>query len=191
MRYSSSHKTETRQRILTMAALRFRAEGVANVGIANLMADLGLTHGGFYAHFHSKDDLVAQSCRQALLDMNEIWQAQLEQAPSGAGVKRLAKDYLSAAHRDFPDSGCAAAALAGELARHDKPTRQAFSEGLQALLHTLRQAQQCDTAAGSRPALAPEACLALMVGALLLSRATADEVLSDRLLQTATAALEL
>ena len=101
MRYSSSHKTETRQRILTMAALRFRAEGVANVGIANLMADLGLTHGGFYAHFHSKDDLVAQSCRQALLDMNEIWQAQLEQAPSGAGVKRLAKDYLSAAHRDF------------------------------------------------------------------------------------------
>ena len=101
MRYSSSHKTETRQRILTMAALRFRAEGVANVGIANLMADLGLTHGGFYAHFHSKDDLVAQSCRQALLDMNEIWQAQLEQAPSGAGVKRLAKDYLSAAHQDF------------------------------------------------------------------------------------------
>ncbi|OQS36189.1 TetR/AcrR family transcriptional regulator [Chromobacterium haemolyticum] len=191
MRYSSTHKTETRQRIMTMASLRFRAEGVANVGIANLMADLGLTHGGFYAHFHSKDDLVAQSCRQALLDMNEIWQVQLEQAPSGAGLKRLAKDYLSAAHRDFPDSGCAAAALAGELARHDKATRQAFSEGLQALLHTLRQAQQCDTAAGARPALAPEACLALMVGALLLSRAISDETLSDRLLKSAAAALAL
>ncbi|MDF0604062.1 TetR/AcrR family transcriptional regulator [Neisseriaceae bacterium TC5R-5] len=171
-----------------MAAVRFRAEGLVNVGIANLMADLGLTHGGFYTHFNSKEDLVAQACLYALQSMNAQWQTQLALSDDGKCLARLIDDYLTTAHRDFPDSGCVVAALAGELARHDKGSRQLFGEGISALLSTLQQASSRDVAAGNQR-LSATACLALMVGALQLSRAVKDEDLSKRFLQEARSAL--
>ncbi|WP_230369930.1 TetR/AcrR family transcriptional regulator [Paludibacterium denitrificans] len=83
MRYQPQHKAETHRRLLDMAALRFRAEGLANVGIANLMADLGLTHGGFYAHFDSKQQLVAEASQQAILALAADWQQRLAHPPDG------------------------------------------------------------------------------------------------------------
>ncbi|OWY38125.1 TetR family transcriptional regulator [Xenophilus sp. AP218F] len=184
MRYRPQHKAETRQRIVAMAGLRFRAEGVNSVGIANLMADLGLTHGGFYTHFANKEQLVAAACQQAMQEMELRWREYLAEERNGSALARLADDYLSPAHRDFPDSGCVAAALGGELARQSREVRRAFSCGLRQLLDTLGEAQAADSA------LPASASLALMVGALLLARAVDDDELSARLLREARQALD-
>jgi TetR/AcrR family transcriptional repressor of nem operon len=140
MRYDKQHKTAIRQRILDMATLRFRSEGIAAVGIANLMADLGLTHGGFYWHFKDKEDLVAHACQQAMQASDQQWQQQMQLAAPGSKRLSVAQHYLSIQHRDFPDTGCVAAALAGELSRHTPATRQAFTASLQQQLATLANA---------------------------------------------------
>ncbi|MBA8737051.1 TetR/AcrR family transcriptional regulator [Chromobacterium violaceum] len=184
MRYPDTHKAQTRRRIVAMAALRFRAEGLSSVGIANLMADLGLTHGGFYAHFAGKDELVAAACAEALRQMADQWRSRLERSEDGGCLAALAEHYLSPAHRDFPDSGCAAAALAGEISRQDAGVRRSFAAGLEPLLALLDEARLRD---GSGPS--PEASLAMMVGALLLARAVPDAGLSQRFLDEARAAL--
>ncbi|OBU86217.1 TetR/AcrR family transcriptional regulator [Chromobacterium subtsugae] len=184
MRYPGSHKLQTRRRIIAIASLRFRAEGLAHVGIANLMADLGLTHGGFYAHFSGKDALIAAACCEAQEQMNRHWRQQLAEAADGACLAALAEQYLSPAHRDFPDSGCVAAALAGELARQGPAVRRRFTDGLLPMLETLEEARRRD---GAGPP--PLASLALMVGALLLARAVSDDELSQRMLDEARAAL--
>ncbi|WP_159880658.1 TetR/AcrR family transcriptional regulator [Aquitalea denitrificans] len=186
MRYDKQHKTAIRQRILDMATMRFRSEGIAAVGIANLMADLGLTHGGFYWHFKDKEDLVAQACRQAMEHTSQQWQHQIQQAETGQQRLAVAQHYLSIQHRDFPDTGCVAAALAGELSRHTAPARQAFTAGLQQQLDTLGQAAVQDGSVATSP-FTPAVQLSLMVGALLLSRAVTDGELSARLLQEAEA----
>ncbi|QEL57083.1 TetR/AcrR family transcriptional regulator [Chromobacterium paludis] len=180
MRYPDSHKAQTRQRIVAMAALRFRAEGLANVGIANLMADLGLTHGGFYAHFDSKEQLVAAACGEALRQQNQQWRQRLEAAAPGDGLAALASDYLSPAHRDLPDSGCALAALGDELARQGAAVRRQIGEEVRALLATLDQARQKDGRSGE--ALTD---LALMMGSLALARLIDEPELSQRLLRQA------
>lgn len=186
MRYDKQHKAAIRQRVLDMASMRFRAEGIAAVGIANLMADLGLTHGGFYWHFKDKEDLVAQVCLQAMQHTDSQWQQQLAQTRPGQQQLAVARHYLSVQHRDFPDTGCVAAALAGELSRRSPLARQAFTAGLQQQLDTLGLAASQD---GSTPdaGLTPAVQLSLMVGALLLSRAVTDAELSSRLLQEAQA----
>ena len=186
MRYDKQHKTAIRQRILDMATLRFRSEGIDSVGIANLMADLGLTHGGFYWHFKDKEDLVAQACQQAMQSSNQQWQQHMQLAASGGKRLAFAQHYLSIQHRDFPDTGCVAAALAGELSRHTPATRQAFTTGLQQQLTTLEAAAGQD-GASSTTSLTPGAQLSLMVGALLLSRAVTDPALSSQLLAEAEA----
>lgn len=190
MRYQPQHKAETHRRLLDMAALRFRAEGLANVGIANLMADLGLTHGGFYAHFDSKQQLVAEASQQAILGLAADWQQRLAHPPAGQTASAtLAASYLTRAHRDFPDSGCILAALGSELARQSKPVRQAVTAGLAQQLAVLSAANEQDRARGEANALPATAQLALMVGALLLSRLVTDEALSDRIVDDARHAL--
>lgn len=186
MRYDKQHKTAIRQRILDMASLRFRSEGIAAVGIANLMADLGLTHGGFYWHFKDKEDLVAEVCQQSMQQMAQQWQQQGQQAASGQQCQAVGEHYLSIQHRDFPDTGCVAVALAGELSRRGSPARQAFTSGLEQQLAVLAEAAQQDAANGGHP-LNPTVQLSLMVGALLLARAVNDPALSARLLQEAAA----
>lgn len=187
MRYDKQHKSAIRQRILDMATLRFRSEGIAAVGIANLMADLGLTHGGFYWHFKDKEDLVAQVCRQAMEKTCEQWQQQLRQAKAGQQRQAVAQHYLSIQHRDFPDTGCVAAALAGELSRRTAQARQAFTSGVQQQLDILGKAAIQDDGDQVANPLTPAVQFSLMVGALLLSRAVTDSDLSMQLLQEAEA----
>ena len=130
MRFAKGHKEETRQRIIEVASRMFRRDGVEAVGIAGLMAEAGLTHGGFYAHFRSKEELV----REAMLFAFEHSRMRRMAGPDKAAeLEHLIRSYLRATHRDVPERGCAAAALVSEIARHETTTREVFSEKLEAL----------------------------------------------------------
>jgi TetR/AcrR family transcriptional repressor of nem operon len=184
MRYHPDDKQKTHQRILKVAARRFRAEGLSGVGIANLMADLGLSHGGFYAHFTDKEALVTAACQEAFQAQTRQWDKLVTQHPAEPALNPVVSDYLSPHHRDHPDNGCFAAALASEMARRDYRSRQAFTSGIKNLLDTLGQL------AGPEPQRhKPEAMLGLMVGSMMLARAVSDPELSDRLLRTALEAI--
>ena len=116
MGYSKAQKTRTHKRIVSIASKRFREKGLAGFGIAELMEEAGLTVGGFYKHFGSRDDLVAEAVNSAFGG----WQRRLDAAKSGARSVSLAKlidEYLNEMHRDNPGSGCAFSALAPEIAR--------------------------------------------------------------------------
>ncbi|MGK9167713.1 TetR/AcrR family transcriptional regulator [Inquilinus limosus] len=178
MRYSKDHKQETRERIIRTAAKRFREEGVEAVGVAALMADAGLTHGGFYAHFPSKEALVAAACVEGFGESQARLRRTVERRPPGERLAAMAETYLTPAHRDHPGEGCTAAAIGPEIARHPAETRAEFTRGLRGLLALAEEAIEAD---GGDPAAAPQA-VAAMVGALILARVVTDEALSDRFL---------
>jgi TetR/AcrR family transcriptional repressor of nem operon len=140
MRYHPDDKEKTRQRILRVAARRFRSEGLQGVGIANLMADLGMTHGGFYAHFIDKEALVTATCTEAFSAQQRYWDKLLAQHPGEHALRTLIGDYLSSQHRDHPETGCFAAALASEMARRDNRSRRAFTTGIEQQLNRLERA---------------------------------------------------
>ncbi len=185
MRFDKGHKAATRQRIVETAAAKFRKEGVAGVGIAGLMAEAGLTHGGFYAHFESKEALVREAIDAAL----DETRARMDRAAvkNDAGIEGLIRNYLRPSHRDMPERGCAIASLAAEIARHEPETIAAFSARVQAFLEriagylpeTLRADEKQQKAVG---------ILSVMLGALQLSRVMVDAKLSDAVLENGIAA---
>lgn len=185
MRYHPDHKRKTRQRLLKDAARRYRAEGLNGVGIANLMADLGLTHGGFYAHFTDKEALVTAACAEAFGEQQRHWDRLVEGKAQDEARARVIGDYLSRHHRDHPETGCFAAALAGEMARRDTRSRRAFTDGIRQMIDRLAQL----AGSGKPPACGAEASLALLVGSVVLARAVSDPDLSDRMLAAARAVL--
>ena len=128
MRHSKAEKTKTHERIVAIASKRFREEGLAGIGIADVMKEAGLTVGGFYKHFSSRDALVAEAVGCAL----ELWKRRVDAAASGGPpvtYESLVDEYLSEAHRNHPGAGCPVGALAGDLARSDKRTRQPENSG--------------------------------------------------------------
>jgi AcrR family transcriptional regulator len=182
MRYAKGHKDATRRRIVEAASQRFRKEGVERVGVAGLMAEAGLTHGGFYAHFPSKEDLV----REAVSEGFAATHARFERLAQAGGLEAIVREYLSPRHRDQPERGCTAAALTAEVARHPEPTRLAFTERTDALIGLI--AEQLPGHDRRRAS----AILALMLGALQLARAETDPERSQELLDSAVdAALAL
>src|SRR5437879_6020213 len=127
MGHSRAEKAKTHKRIVSIASKKFREEGLAGVGIAELMKEAGLTVGGFYKHFDSRDDLVAEAVGSAF----GFWKRQMEAAASGGpplSYAKLIDDYLNQAHRNNPGTGCALSALAADIARSDKRTRALASE---------------------------------------------------------------
>ncbi len=177
-RYSSEHKEATRRRIVETAGRRLKRDGIDGSGIAALMADAGLTNGAFYAHFDSKDDLVAtvvadQVGRQAF---------QFSQLPGGAvGLEAFVSDYLSPAHRDHPDVGCPSAALLDEVGRCTDAAKEAYTAGTKAIL-----AEICLRLAPADPEAVKSTALALftmLVGSMQLARAVTDPRLSDAVLE--------
>lgn len=194
MRYSSNHKAETRQRIIGEAARRFRKHGIEGTGLVPLMKALGLTHGGFYAHFESKDALVQASLEAAAEQTLERWQAAPAAVPAAAPelaapagdepVRAVIDDYLSARHRDEPGEGCPLPTLAAELGLRGQPsaTTDAMIAQMTALL------ADCRLAAG--PGDGGIVALAAMVGALTLARAVSDRAASDGILAAVRAALQ-
>src|SRR2546425_8562978 len=116
MRYSATHKQETRQRIIRAAARHFRSRGSEGAAIGDLMRDLHLTHGGFYRHFDSKEDLLVKAFEQGHDEIQSRIVSAVESAPKGSEVKALIDAYLSIEHCDNPADGCPVAALATEFA---------------------------------------------------------------------------
>jgi TetR/AcrR family transcriptional repressor of nem operon len=177
VRYGTEHKQATRRRIIETAGRRFKRDGIDGSGVATLMADAGLTNGAFYAHFASKDDLVAQAITDQLREQRESLSAV---APGRAGVEQFVRSYLSAEHRDNPADGCPSAALLDEIGRGTDTTKQAYTDGLLAVIDDI--IDRLDT--GDQPSARAKtlSVFALMVGTLQLSRALADRQLADAVL---------
>src|SRR5579872_6407445 len=117
MRYGPKHKAEIHQKIVQDAARRVRAEGFTGAAVSSVMQDAGLTHGGFYKHFKSKDDLLLESVREAFREISDRMAHAAETSPPGTAWKAIVKTYLSPEHCDHAECGCPLAALAPELAR--------------------------------------------------------------------------
>lgn len=181
MRYEKGHKKQTHDRIIQIASEKFRKNGIMPVGIANLMADAGLTHGGFYAHFKSKEALLDEALGAALEQMTDKL-ARVSQGRTDA-LEEILQVYLSKAHRDTPEMGCPVAALTPEVARQAASTRQVFSDKLRKLVGVIEtQLHVNSEAARSKNAIA---IFSLMIGALQLARAETDETRAETILQAA------
>jgi TetR/AcrR family transcriptional repressor of nem operon len=187
MRYEKGHKETTRRRIIETAAARFRKDGIEGVGLADLMAEAGLTHGGFYSHFSSKEDLVKAAMQEAACRSVEKFNQRIEEG----GLEVWIRSYLRTGHRDHPEQGCAVAALAAELARHPKATRKGFTERLEKLTSAI----ESHLPASMAPALKRKTAVGVfstLVGAIQMARAVSDPVLSDEILEAGiTSALNL
>lgn len=185
MRYSPEHKEETHRRIVAKASERFRDEGIEAVGIASLMQSVGLTVGGFYAHFGSKEDLVAEACDTGFAQTTAAFRAYLDTKPEGERMSAFIDAYLSRRHRDEPASGCMIAANGAELARHPASTRHGFTRQVEAWLSLIAQVLEEDGLRGNARALA-----AGLVGSMVLARAIDDPALSDAFLKSGREALK-
>ncbi|WP_298881381.1 TetR family transcriptional regulator [uncultured Bradyrhizobium sp.] len=183
MRYEKGHKDETRRHILDVASARFRESGIAAVGLAGIMAEAGLTNGAFYTHFASKEDLVREVLVEALTRREERHKANLE---NGVPVETVIRDYLSTRHRDHAGTGCPTAALVGEIARHPRATRDAFTGKVSDLVVLMAEQIRQGTAEERRRKAIT--IYSIMVGALQLARAVNDKKLSDEILENAVEA---
>ena len=179
MKVSRIQEAENHERILDVATRLFREHGIDGIGVADLMKAAGLTHGGFYGHFKSKEDLVAQACARAVLRMRQNWTHVIDQA-AGDPLEALAATYLTPKHRDATGRGCPMAAIGSEIARQGPHVRRAFTDELRPFLDYLSRAVRGDSNSLRRQkALATYAGL---VGALIVSRAVDDPGLSNEIL---------
>jgi TetR/AcrR family transcriptional repressor of nem operon len=190
MGHSKVDKARTHKRIVAMASKRFREKGLAGVGIADLMKEAGLTVGGFYKHFNSRDDLVAEAVGSAL----GRWKRQMDAAASGGPpvtYEALVDNYLSEAHRNHPGTGCPVGALAEDIARSGKRARALVTRQVRddiELVATLIR----DTNRKSKGAARAQALLTYcaLVGAIAVARAVSDEQLSREILKTVAVRLK-
>ena len=177
MRYGKDQKQATRQRILEAAGRRFKQDGIDGAGVATLMSDAGLTNGAFYAHFTSKEDLVANVLADQLRAQRHNFHAQ---TPDRAGLEAFIRSYLSPHHRDQCADGCPSAALLDEIARRPAATRQVFTDELMGVIDDIAsRLHPTDAEAARTDALT---IFGMMIGTLQLARALTDRDLSDQLL---------
>jgi TetR/AcrR family transcriptional repressor of nem operon len=187
MKVSREQAAANRERILEVASRLFRERGLDGVGVADLMQEAGLTHGGFYGHFASKEDLMAQACARTFANSAGKW-AKLCARDDGKAVSAIAKSYLSTRHRDHPGGGCAVPTVAVEAPRHGRKVRHAVSEGVRLLVEVLAGAMPGKSrAAKRRMALVS---FASMVGAVVLARAVHDAELSEEILSAVSASID-
>jgi TetR/AcrR family transcriptional repressor of nem operon len=187
VRYPADHKAETHDRIVKKAAEEFRRNGLEGIGIANLMGTLGLTHGGFYAHFSTKDDLVLQASVSILEDNLARMLAAAEAAPPERSVQAILDYYLSPEHRDNPAFGCVLPSIASELSRRPECVREGFTKAMKAALERLAAFMPAKTKQARMDQSI--ALFSAMAGAVLLARAISDPELSDRVLRSSRLSL--
>jgi TetR/AcrR family transcriptional repressor of nem operon len=177
---SKAETAETRHRIVETAAREFRRNGIHATGLADVMAAAGLTHGGFYRHFQSKDQLVAEACAAGMNSIVARAEAAACQSDSNGGLEAIIESYLAVNHRDDRAGGCPLTSLGSELARADNETRATVSEGIVRFVEAL-----ATRARRRKPELAKSDALfvlSALVGAVTLSRITTDTGLSDAIL---------
>jgi TetR/AcrR family transcriptional repressor of nem operon len=180
MRYSREHKQETHTRIVKKAAVLLREKGAHGVGVADLMKEAGLTHGGFYAHFDSREALVIEAFAYAMDRSTERWRQIAAQTPPDKRLAMIVDSYLTAVHRDDPGHGCAVPALGAEIVRESPKTRKAFATKLDQMLDMV--AEQMGDVPRKTARKQAMAMLATMAGTLLLARIAGNGELSDEIL---------
>ena len=187
MKVSREQAAQNRERILDAAAQLFRERGFEGIGVADLMKEAGLTHGGFYGHFSSKDDLIAQASARELTRSLAQW-SKLGELASGDRLSAIAATYLTSAHRDNPGAGCILAALGQDVSRQGPAVRHAVTGYVRSI---------CDLLAGLIPGKSKAArrqkalsTLATLVGAMVLARAVNDRALSQEVLDAGLASVK-
>ncbi|MFI6247451.1 TetR/AcrR family transcriptional regulator [Streptomyces sp. NPDC051016] len=202
MRASREQVAANREAIIVSAGQQFRKRGFDDVTIADVMKAAGLTHGGFYGYFGSKEALAAAVCERGIAESVAAVDAVAEQGGEGGGenggpdaeplLHRFVEDYVSARHRDSPDDGCSVAALAQDAGRNSTEIQRVFATGVTGMAESLSRLRALD-APDRAPGAGPDfATLSTMIGALALSRAVAkgDPGLSETILEAARAHIE-
>ena len=180
MRYSKEHKQETHARIVRKASVRLREKGAHGIGVADLMKEAGLTHGGFYAHFDSREALLIEAFAYAMDRSMEYWRKTTAETSPEKRLALIVDSYLNASHRDDPGRGCAVPTLGADIVRESPKTRKAFAAKLEQMIDMIAE-QMIDLppkAARKQAAVT----LATMMGTLVLSRIAGSGEFSDDIL---------
>jgi TetR/AcrR family transcriptional regulator, transcriptional repressor for nem operon len=180
MRYSKEHKQETHARIVRKASVRLREKGAHGIGVADLMKEAGLTHGGFYAHFDSREALLIEAFGYAMDRSMAYWRKTTAETSPEKRLAMIVDSYLTASHRDDPGRGCAVPTLGAEIARESPKARKAFAAKLEQMIDMIAE-QLIDLppkAARKQAAVT----LATMMGTLVLSRIAGSGEFSDDIL---------
>lgn len=176
MRYAEDHKAQTHQRILHEASARFRRDGIGATGLQPLMKALGLTHGGFYAHFKSKDELVEKALRCAADQLKERVEQTFAKEDS---LNTFIDLYLSPLHRDNPETGCPLPTMSAELGQRGEPSA-ITDEMLKSRIAALEKAMAGEPNADARSLV----MMSTVIGALVMARSVQDKEFSERILHT-------
>jgi TetR/AcrR family transcriptional regulator, transcriptional repressor for nem operon len=174
MGHSQAEKAENRERILAEASRQVRRDGLESVSVGTLMKSVGLTHGGFYGHFESRSALLAEALERALLEGEAKAKVQRSDRPQSFG--NIVRSYLSRAHRDGRESGCAIAALASDVARAGASSREVMTDYIETFIASVTEALGGDEEGAI-------VAVSAMVGALALSRVVTDPARSDAFLK--------
>ncbi len=184
---SQAAKAASHDRILDIAAARIRRDGIGSLAVAELMKEAGLTHGGFYRHFDSREQLVAEAAQRALTQ-GSAWTIASGKLGGQRGYTALVDGYLSAWHRDHPEAGCGVAGVAADAARAGGPARGSYTRQVKECLAVIADlTDNPDRQAGEREAVLT---LSALVGAISMARAVDDPDLSEQILTNAAAALK-
>jgi len=186
MKVTKQKAAEHREKIIKAAARRFRENGFDGISVADLMKEAGLTHGGFYGHFRSKEELMGLASQRALQDTAAKWQKVIEDAPQRP-LEALAKFYLSPKHRAQPQTGCLFAALGSELGRQPHPVKEAVTQEQTNILDLLARIVPGKTKAEKEKRAI--VVLAGLVGGMVLARSVPDAALSEEILRTVSEAI--
>jgi TetR/AcrR family transcriptional repressor of nem operon len=180
MRYSKEHKQETHARIVRKASVRLREKGAHGIGVADLMKEAGLTHGGFYAHFDSREALLIEAFAYAMDRSMEYWRKSTAETSPDKRLALIVDSYLNSAHRDDPGRGCAVPTLGAEIVRESPKARKAFAAKLEQMIDMI--AEQLIDLPPKAARKQAAATLATMMGTLVLSRIAGNGEFSDEIL---------
>jgi len=187
MKVSREQAARNRERIVETAARRFRERGFEGIGVADLMKEAGLTHGGFYGHFASKEELIAEASARALMGSLEVFSKVAERA-SGDPLSAVAGAYLTTGHRDNPGAGCLLAALGPDVSRQGPAVRRSVAGYVRAAVELLMTLVPGKSKAARRQKAI--STYATLVGTMVMARAVDDRALSQEILDAGLASIK-
>jgi TetR/AcrR family transcriptional repressor of nem operon len=187
MKVSREQAARNRERVIETAAQRFRERGFEGIGVADLMNEAGLTHGGFYGHFSSKEDLIAEASARAFSRSLEVWSKLADGSPDDP-LSAIAGVYLTARHRDNPGAGCILAALGPDVSRQGPTVRRAVTDNMRSALDLLANLVRGKSKAAKRQKAI--SAYATLVGAMVMARAVDDRALSQEILDAGLASVK-
>jgi TetR/AcrR family transcriptional repressor of nem operon len=191
MRYGENHKSETRAKLLKIAGKALRAKGPEGLAVAEVMKDAGLTHGGFYAHFKSKDALLVETLEGVFAYSKEKYRRLIEGLPPRHALATYIDFYVSERHRDDASRGCPITALNSDMPRQSRKFRAAFDAGVKSLVDALAgRIEAAGVAAKGESETLAASLLSAMAGAVAVARAVSDKRLSDEMLEAARASIK-